>query len=92
MRGSIAQIDFLDLVQEFGLDPSQTHSLLATHITGEFLIRACLQTDPLMCMEARIGCERIPGMIPGDNTVLLEANEGFANNRLTSEVSNGNVI
>ena len=43
-------------------------------------------------MEARIGCERIPGMIPGDNTVLLEANEGFADNRLTSEISTSNMI
>ena len=42
-----------------------------------FMHQACLQTDPLMCMEARFGCERIPGMIPGDNTVILETKEGI---------------
>ena len=49
----------------------------------------------MMCIEARIGCERIPGMIPGDDTVeLIAATElEFAGgNRLTSEISTSNVI
>ena len=36
LRGSIAQIDFLDLVQEFELDPSQTHSLIANYDNDNF--------------------------------------------------------
>ena len=75
LRGSIAQIDFLDFVRVFGLDPTQTHSLLATHDTMNFSIRACLQTDPSVCMPARVACERIPGMIPGDDTELLEGSD-----------------